>query len=124
MPVNVLDPSDISTSASDFQKDGTAAPGSTGRVADAGHIHPAAAPALGYQIITQESTLGGSGVNVTVYAPIGCKVVGGGFSLSTGNALYMSANGPLADGSGWTVQGDFPVAGSGTINVYAICMNA
>lgn len=30
----------ISTSAADFQMDGTAAAGSTGRVADAGHVHP------------------------------------------------------------------------------------
>lgn len=122
MPVNVLAPSDISASSSDFQPAGTAAPGTTGRVADAGHVHPATAPALGYQIVTQAFTVG-SVASGTVNAPAGYKVVGGGFSLDAGE-LYMKTNAPLADGSGWTVYGTFPVGGGATLTVYAICVHA
>jgi hypothetical protein len=36
----------------------------------------------------------------------------------------MKINAPLADGSGWTVYGTPPIGGSGTLTVYAICVNA
>jgi hypothetical protein len=132
MPLNLsadlLETSDISASATDFQADGTAAPGATGRVADAGHVHPAGS--LGYQIVTQEasSAIGGAQwpITLTVGAPTGCKVVGGGFSLDTASSLsFLVANAPLADGSGWTVQGEIHGGGTGyTMTVYAICVNA
>ena len=133
---NILQTADISTSSADFQAPGTAAPGSTGRLADAGHVHPAAS--VGYQIVTGTFTATGDmvdGVNcgldpstilhatVSVSAPSGYKVVGGGYELATGvwsgtpwngdnwgivivpahasggDGLYQ--NGPASDGSSW-----------------------
>lgn len=121
MPVSVLEPSDVSASASDFQPDGTAAPGETGRVADAGHVHPASAPSLGYQVVTQVVQSGL--INVTVQAPAGCVVVGGGYSRPDGAVrLPWQTNAPTSDGSGWVLKGQ---TGDGyTTTVYAICVNA
>lgn len=132
MPVSVLEPSDISTSASDFQADGTADAGSTGRVADAAHVHPAGAnSALGYQIVTEvvSFTSLAPAINATVSAPAGCNVVGGGFSATSpeGNTnLFLNAlvNAPVPDGSGWTVTGAVNQEINGTVTVYAICVTA
>lgn len=138
--VDILEVSDISALADDFQADGTVAPGTTGRVADAGHVHPASPASVGYQIVTttvSPTVPNGSGdyvvprpITVTVDAPSGHSVVGGGYNLTTyGSPLdtVPTTNGPSSDGSSWVFEADFGVGpwGSDTLTlatVYAICI--
>jgi hypothetical protein len=135
---NVMQTADVSTSAADFLAPGTADPGSSGKLADAAHVHPGSGSwSLGYEIVSQDISTGGGGLaangildaSVTLSAPTGKKVVGGGFKLLTGTwpsgqghnglvwemAVYTGGdngstgptatglyqNGPASDGSSW-----------------------
>lgn len=151
MTATVLAPADISTSATDYQADGTAAPGTTGRIADAGHVHPSSTT-LNWEYVTLQvyptvPVTGGDWTipsgPYTVSAPTGYKVVSGGYNgsqyipsgaYSTGGALYGVTSAPASDGSSWTVTapnlqsqvGNFGSGGNNTaytvITVWAICI--
>lgn len=129
----ILTQPDISTLSSDFQPEGTATPGSTGRVADAGHVHPSGpGTPVGYQIITldvvSDTSFNGPGTGyyadnssgefngsgnsqITIDAPAGYILIQGGY-----NGIAPGVNGdyrgdgvevsgyPAMDGSSWTVS--------------------
>lgn len=145
MPLNILETSDVSSLASDFQEDGTAAPGVTGRLADAGHVHPAIQTQVGYQVVTQdysiESNNTGQEVTIvgpfTVTAPTGMKITGASYRTYSGNTWAAGFDGaaqvwnaPSADGSQWLFYGDLlvspsaPAVGTVILTLYATCVSA
>lgn len=115
MPVNdILEVSDISTSAGDFQANGTALAGSTGRVADAGHVHPSSSSAVSFQLITQNLTFSEAVFPYTLNAPTGYAIVGLGLPVGNTGTYTTLYNG--TDGS----HGDGPAPASWTTTVTAI----
>jgi hypothetical protein len=136
--VDILEESDVSTSSADFQADGTAAAGSTGRVADAGHVHPAASSST-YQIVTEDilakwtypgnsygpgSPFWNDDVPFVVAAPTGYAAVNGGYTLPGQSSVV--AGGPSSSGDRWQMNSN-PFGTSGTYNsvlgqMYAICV--
>jgi hypothetical protein len=132
--IEVFDTADVSTSSIDFQADGSAAPGTTGRLADAGHVHPSSSPA--YEVVSSEvisSYYDGVTYRVpgnagSVSAPAGYRVVGGGFSLgpsAASNILDLTTY-PSTDGSAWNVMasafGSYVNSTQVVGTVYAICL--
>lgn len=132
--IEVFEQSDVSTSAADFQADGTAAPGTTGRLADAGHIHPSSS--VGYEIVSVDlvsSFYDGAAYRVptptSVSAPAGYKVVGGGFKPAapiSSNIVAITSY-PTSDGSEWNVTNltGWGAYGSSTTvigTLYAVCL--
>lgn len=143
MTATVLTPSDISTEATDFQADGTEAPGTTGRVADAGHVHPSSTPGLVYQVVNSDPVLaaysngagaysmGGATLVVTVDAPTGFVIIGYGFEEANGSGMgvYPPAGGGSvvvsSDGTSVTftgVVGTVPTQNESVGTCYATCI--
>lgn len=114
----ILTQPDISTSSSDFQPASvTASPGATGRVADAGHVHPEPETALGYQIITgtvvtppndggQTESSGIFPVSFTlnVPAPTGYSVVSGSVQGAAGVWSGLISSYADSNGRAWSVN--------------------
>lgn len=101
------------------------------------HI-PAEAVDTGYEIVAVDITSVPSNglVNITVNAPTGKKVIGGGFMLSNsggnnyvgiqidGTRLQLHQNGPASDGSYWKFSAELVPSGTSPYGtVYAICIS-
>jgi hypothetical protein len=78
----------------------------------------------GYQVVSVSHTMEteGSSFSVTVDAPEGTLVVGGGFTCTDGAEFAGPSTqiGPAPDGSSFTVEGQSENAG--TVTVYAIVL--
>lgn len=89
----------ISTTVADFQADGTAAVGATGRVADAGHIHPQPNPLVVANLdVTTLAQVGTLQPLTTLYTPSGFAV--NSVSTPTISSVSYNFNDPGKGGLG------------------------
>ncbi len=107
----------ISTTASDFAANGTASPGSTGKVADAGHIHPT--DATRQAKITANGILKGDGSGGVAPATAGSDYIAPNGNAATATKLQTARNINITD----DVTGSTSFDGSGNVSIKATLSN-
>lgn len=84
---------------------------------------------LGYQVVTQTHTVSsGQGLDVTLTAPSGKKIVGFGYDgiiIENGSGFGIRISAPSTDGTSWRFKtGSTAEVTGGSLTTFLTCINA